>query len=270
MDSRAETPSLIDPLRLAARLGPLASRVSVELLPLCDSSNAVLLARSRMAASGSVVVCERQTSGRGRRGRSWLSSPRESLCLSLLWRFPPATRLAGLSLAVGVAIARALAACGVPQARLKWPNDVVLKVGDRWGKAGGVLIEIAADPQGIATVIGIGLNLELPAGLTELDFPAAAIAEVAVVPDRHQLLAALLRELVALIERFAGVGFAPLADAWSAQHAFAGQPVCLRVDDGSVREGIAVGVDGEGALLLDCAGRRERILAGDVSLRPAR
>lgn len=270
MTAAADTP-LIDLDRLVARLGPLAAHLSLTALPLCDSSNGVLLAQaSGGAPGGSVVVCDRQTSGRGRRGRSWLSDPRASLTFSLLWRFPPRTQLSGLSLAIGVAITRALATCGVPQARLKWPNDILLPIDGGWGKVGGVLIELSADASGVAAVIGVGINLEVPAGLDGLDFPAAGIADVAPVPDRHPLLAALLREMVAVLDRFAEAGFTAFADAWSAQNAFADQLVSLRLDDGKSRDGICRGVDVDGALWLEIAGTRQRILAGDVSLRPRR
>ena len=261
--------ALIDNERLVARLGPLAAHLSLSTLPICDSSNAVLLAdAAKGAASGSVVICDRQTSGRGRRGRSWMASPQSSLTFSLLWRFPKLARLSGLSLAIGVAITRALATCGVPQARLKWPNDILLPVDGGWGKVGGVLIELSAAAGGIAAVIGVGLNLEVPDGLEGLDFPAAGLADIALPPERHQLLAALLREMVAVLDRFAAEGFPAYAEAWSAQNAFADQRVQLRLDDAAVREGICRGVDGDGALWLETAAGRERIIAGDVSLRP--
>jgi BirA family biotin operon repressor/biotin-[acetyl-CoA-carboxylase] ligase len=268
MTDPAPTP-LIDLDRLIARLGPLAAHLSLTALPICDSSNAMLLARAAAgAAGGSVVVCDRQTTGRGRRGRSWLSEPRASLTFSLLWRFPPRAQLSGLSLAIGVAINRALATCGVPQARLKWPNDILLPVDGGWGKVGGVLIELAADAAGVAAVIGVGINLEVPVGLEGLDFPAAGLADVALTPERHQLLAALLREMVAALDGFADSGFAPFADAWSVQNAFADQPVSLRLDKGQTRDGICRGVDADGALRLETASGCERVLAGDVSLRP--
>lgn len=262
-------PALIDTERLVARLGPLAAHLSLSALPICDSSNAILLASAaKGAASGSVVVCDRQTSGRGRRGRSWMASPQSSLTFSLLWRFPQSARLSGLSLAIGVAITRALATCGVPQARLKWPNDILLPVDGGWGKVGGVLIELSGGAAGVAAVIGVGLNLEVPDGLEGLDFPAAGLADIALPPERHQLLAALLREMVAVLDRFAEAGFPVYAEAWSAQNAFADQLVQLRQDDGTKRDGICRGVDGEGALWLETAVGRERVLAGDVSLRP--
>ncbi|MEK7738086.1 MAG: biotin--[acetyl-CoA-carboxylase] ligase, partial [Pseudomonadota bacterium] len=110
----------------------------MDILAECDSTNSRLLSLAETgAAAGSVLATERQTGGRGRRGRSWLSASGDSLTFSLLWRFQPNRSLSGLSLAVGVAVARALEALGVRGITLKWPNDVLLN----GRKLAGVLIE---------------------------------------------------------------------------------------------------------------------------------
>ena len=113
--------SLIDPGRLQALLGVACGRFDVDALAECESTSSLLLERaSHGTPAGSVVVADRQHGGRGRRGRSWLSSPDASLTFSLLWRFEGGVEhLAGLSLAVGVAVARALAACGARSIALK-------------------------------------------------------------------------------------------------------------------------------------------------------
>ena len=100
--------ALIDPVLLKTRLGNQAGRFDVDALDECDSTNSELLRRAEGGApSGSVVVADRQSAGRGRRGRNWLSSPESSLTFSLLWRFSGnASTLSGLSLAVGVALAQ--------------------------------------------------------------------------------------------------------------------------------------------------------------------
>jgi hypothetical protein len=72
-----------------------------------------------------VVIADEQTAGRGRRGRTWFASPGDSPSFSLLWRFAPGTAPAGLSLAVGVAVARALQRVGAGETALKWPNDLL-------------------------------------------------------------------------------------------------------------------------------------------------
>lgn len=251
---------------IARFLGPQAHRFDVDLLPVCASTNAVLLERAAAGApSGSVVVAATQTAGRGRLGRAWLSAPGASLTFSLLWRFAPGTAPAGLSLAAGLAVARALAKLGAGEAALKWPNDL-LKDGR---KLGGILVELVSGARGsdLAAVIGIGLNLRLPVAMpAELRRQSAAL-DAAVDPDR--LLAAILQELLAVLESFAARGFAALRDAWRARHAFENQPVRLLSDFAPPRAGICRGVDGDGALLLEADGRIERILSGELSLRPA-
>lgn len=249
---------------IAATLGNAARRFDIDVLPSCDSTNAVLLARADAgAASGTVVIATEQTAGRGRRGRSWFASPGASLSFSLLWRFAPGTAPAGLSLAVGVAVVRALTKVGAGETALKWPNDI-LKDGR---KLGGILVELVPGAPH-AAVIGIGINLHLPAGMPE-DVCAASAALDLPATDEDHLYAALLVELLATLEIFAAQGFAALRPEWMARHAFQDAAVLLGSDFGVPREGRCRGVDGDGALLFESDGRIERILSGEVSLRPA-
>jgi BirA family biotin operon repressor/biotin-[acetyl-CoA-carboxylase] ligase len=251
---------------IAAQLGDAAPRFDIDLLPSCDSTNAVLLARAEAGApSGTVVIAAEQTAGRGRRGRSWCASPGDSLTFSLLWRFAPGTAPAGLSLAVGVAVARALAKASGKNTALKWPNDI-LRDGR---KLGGILVElIPGAPH--AAVIGIGINLHLPAGMpADVRATAAALCAAGETADESALYAALLGELLAALELFAASGFAALRPEWLARHAMQDVPVLLSADFGAPRNGICRGVDSDGALLLETDGRIERILSGEVSLRPA-
>ena len=127
MTEEPPSPLLIDHARLIGLLGPDAGRFSVDVLAECASTNSFLLERAAAGApSGSVVVADRQTAGRGSRGRSWLATPDASLTFSVLWHFPGGIeRLSGLSLAVGVAVVEALAACGVPAVQLKWPHAIL-------------------------------------------------------------------------------------------------------------------------------------------------
>lgn len=260
----------IDPTRLKPLLGQLAARFDVDSLDECDSTSSELARRAeRGAPAGAVVVADRQSAGRGRRGRSWLSSPEASLTFSLLWRFSgPATRLSGLSLAVGAALAGALEGLGAAHVRLKWPNDVLLEKADGFGKLAGILIELATDRRGTQAVIGIGLNLRAPTG--DLLMPAAGLAEeLAVLPDRHDLLAQLLTSLAGVLDRFEAGGFAALQSDWQRRHAWQGRPVRV-LEDGAVEgEGICLGADSDGALLVETGVCIKRFLSGDVSLRPA-
>lgn len=246
---------------ISAALGAQARRFDIDLLDRCDSTNAVLLHRAEAGApAGSVVVAAEQSAGRGRRGRAWLSAPGESLTFSLLWRFPPGTAPAGLSLAVGLAVARGVENTATANVQLKWPNDLLLQ--NR--KLGGILIELVPGAPH-AAVIGIGLNLQLPAGM-----PAALCAQSAALgaaTDAHVLLAAVLMELLAVLELFGRQGFAALRDDWAARDAYANAPVRLLSDFAPPREGICRGADSDGALLFEAAGGLERVLSGEVSLR---
>ena len=144
--------------------------------------------------------------------------------------------------------------------QLKWPNDL-LRDGK---KLGGVLIELLPGAPHVA-VIGIGLNLRLPVALPDdlrarsaaLDYPG----------DPGGLLAFILIELLAVLENFAQDGFAGLREAWLARHAFADAPIQLLSDFAAPRAGICRGVADDGALLLEVAGKIERVLSGEVSLR---
>lgn len=261
----AEAYEFLDAAALRAQLGASAGSFRLELLDVCDSTNTLLLERARAdAPSGSVIACELQSAGRGRRGSSWLSGLGGSLTFSLLWRFAQgAAGLSGLSLAVGVAVARALASLGIEGMQLKWPNDL-LHAGR---KLGGILIELHGD----AAVIGIGLNLRLRAA--ERDAIAQPVTDIAAIagelPQRNRLLAVTLTELVQVLEQFAEHGFAPLRQEWISRHAHQGRRVTLTSGTGKVVEGSAAGVAEDGALLLETARGLERFVNGELSLRAA-
>ena len=241
----------------------MSRRFNVEVLAECDSTNTLLLSRAEAgAAAGSVVVAQHQTTGRGRRGRSWLSAAGDSLTFSLLWRFPAGQVLSGLSLAVGVAIARSLDISGI---LLKWPNDVLLN----GRKLAGVLVEVVPGTRSAAVVVGVGINLRLPAAMSdEVRQSAAALDQAdAMPPSANKLLAHLLAEIYETLGRFAQHGFAAFRDEWLMRHAFEGQTVRLLSDFGPPVEGRCQGVDGDGALLLGTPAGVQRIISGEVSLR---
>jgi BirA family biotin operon repressor/biotin-[acetyl-CoA-carboxylase] ligase len=246
-------------------LGGDAGQFVVEVLPQAASSNALLLQRAAQnAASGSVLVAELQTAGRGRMGRAWHSGLGNALTFSLLWRSGCGLNaLSGLSLAVGVAIVRALNGFGVQGVRLKWPNDVLTGQ----GKLAGVLIEAQGDMLGpSAVVIGIGLNYSLPAQLERrIDQPAAALDEVCRdMPSRNRLLAGLLRELASVLKQFEQGGFAGLREEWERYHAYQDREIRLRMPDGQVVSGIARGVSDNGELRLETAQGLRQFNSGEA------
>ena len=260
--------ALIDPVLMKSRLGSLAGRFDVDALDSCDSTSSELLRRAeRGAPVGSVIVADRQNAGRGRRGRQWLSVPEDSLTFSLLWRISgPASQLSGLSLAVGVGLVRALEKLGARDVCLKWPNDVLLRQAQNYAKLAGILIELASDRRGTQVIIGIGLNLQRPA--LDLPQPAAGLSEaITSLPDRHDILAAILLALAEVLETVAVNGFFGLKNEWQSRHAWQDQPVQLLADEGEPLTGICRGADADGALLLETASGIQRIFSGDVSLR---
>lgn len=257
-------PARFDLAALTRALGSHARRFDADWLAECDSTNRVLMARAEAGApSGSVIIAGWQTAGRGRLGRAWLSAPDDSLTFSLFWRFAPRTAPAGLSLAVGLAVAAALEKLGVGRTAglaLKWPNDLLL--GSQ--KLGGILVELLPGAPH-AAVIGIGLNLRLPDAMPdEIKTQAAALP---VVVTAESLLGAVLIELASVLDRFAVGGFAALREAWLAWHAHTDRYVSLLAANAPSRHGRCRGVAEDGALLLEVDGRIERILSGDVSLR---
>ena len=262
---------LIDPVCLQNLLGEAHGRFDVDAIAECESTNTLLLDRAALGApSGSVIVTDRQTAGRGSRGRQWLASPEASLTFSVLWDFPGGIeRLSGLSLAVGVAVIHALEACGATGITLKWPNDILYDD----AKLGGILIELQSTAESAQAVIGIGLNLSLPDAISDehgFALPPAALDEILIpLPERHLLFAQLLIELAHVFDRFASGGFAVLRDQWQKRHAWQDKPVRLLRDGKVEKEGVCRGADINGALLVQTESGIERCLSGDLSLRAA-
>ena len=259
---------VLDGDRIRDRLGAHASRFALDVRgAVASTSSALLEAAAHGAPTGRVIVAELQTAGRGRLGRPWLSGIGASLTFSLLWRFERgAGWLGGLSLAVGIAVARVLRREGARDVGLKWPNDVL------WHgcKLAGILIELHGEAMGpSAAVIGIGLNIRLPEHLRDgIDQPVTDVERACgAAVDRNALLAALLAELAAVLDAFADGGLAPLREAWLAYDLNAGREVLLRRADGSTESGIAQGIAEDGALLLATPDGVRRYHSGEVSLR---
>ena len=253
---------------LGPKVGPLLS--ALHILPSVDSTNAEAMRRLLEGeGAGSVYVAEQQTAGRGRRGRTWASPFARNLYFSLVWEFSQgAAALEGLSLAVGVAVARALRACELPGVQLKWPNDILYQ----GAKLGGVLLEMTGDATGrCETVVGVGLNVNMPAAAAaDIDQAWTDVAAMAdgEPPARNTLLTALLDELLPLVAGFEAQGFAPWRAGWLERDAHANQSVILNTG-GATQAGVARGVDERGALLLETTTGTRAIYGGEISLRPA-
>lgn len=225
-------------------------------------------ARAALDAGCPRVVCfaEYQTEGRGRRGRAWAAVPGGSLCASWGWQYKGGiAALQGLSLAVGVVIAEALNDCGCRGVQLKWPNDLV----SQGGKLGGVLIELHGDPEGpCRVVVGVGLNLRLPDRIKKaIDQEVAELAEDdAEVLRRNALAARLYRDISTLLDGYPETGFGIWKHRWLTLHAYADAPVILTGGAEPV-EGIASGVNDQGAILITSQGITRPYYGGELSLR---
>ncbi len=265
---------LVTPVQWLSRDGILEQlggqgRFDVEVVDETGSTNTDLLQRAAQGApSGTVLVAELQTGGRGRRGRDWHSGLGGALTFSVLWRFEQgAGFLSGLSLAVGIALARVLRKHGAEDVTLKWPNDVLW----RHLKLAGILIELAGDVMGpTVAVIGVGLNLRLPEQVkARIDQPVVDLAKIGIDVDRNRLFAELLAGLDVVWKKFSGEGFAPFRQEWDRMHAYQNKMVRLRMPDKTELDGKVEGVAEDGALMIKTRSGTRKFYGGELSLRPA-
>jgi BirA family transcriptional regulator, biotin operon repressor / biotin---[acetyl-CoA-carboxylase] ligase len=235
-----------------------------------DSTNSLALQRAQespQSGSGYVVVAEQQLAGRGRRGRKWISPYGCNIYCSVVWQFQSgAAALEGLSLVVGVAVARALKAVGVSEVGMKWPNDVICK--ER--KLAGILLEMIGDAAGnCQVVIGVGINVSMQksALATGIDQPWTDVNSAAGSSvSRNRLLAGLLSELLPVLAEFEAKGFAAFRAAWSAMDIMLGKDVVVHLGEQTVI-GVAAGVGDNGSLAIDTESGRQWFHGGEVSLR---
>lgn len=235
-----------------------------------DSTNARALTLAQAGlAHGVAVLAEQQTAGRGRRGRSWTSPFGRNVYASIGWEFEGgAAALEGLSLAVGVGIVRALARVGVSSLKLKWPNDVLWQ----GKKIAGVLIEMVGDASGrCQAVVGVGINVAMHRAFESqaIDQPWADAESIAGAHvSRNAVVAAMLSELLPLLHEYHIHGFREWMAEWQSLDAMAGRSVQVFTGEAR-RDGVAQGVNHQGALLVSIDGSTEPIYGGEVSLRLA-
>jgi BirA family biotin operon repressor/biotin-[acetyl-CoA-carboxylase] ligase len=237
----------------------------IEALWSVDSTNTYLMDRTdEETFHGSVCLAEQQLSGRGRRGRHWVSPFGKNIYLSIGWQMPTATGITGLSLVIGMQVIKSLRSIGLSEVGLKWPNDVLLN----GGKLCGILIEISTPGKGFTSVVtGVGVNLRLDIDdVKKIDQPWSAASEFKRV-SRNQLGSLLISNLVSELENFSIAGFAPYREQWDEFDIYANQSVCVLFGD-KVVEGVDRGVDEHGNLLLETSDGMQTFSAGEVSLRP--
>lgn len=233
-----------------------------------DSTSNFLSALSAAeSVLGAVCITEVQSGGRGRRGRSWVSTPYRNIMMSMSWQFDsgPAS-VAGLSLAAGVAVVKALLEFGIGDVGLKWPNDII------WDhrKLAGLLLDVQGEASGPSRVVlGLGLNVSIgEKDAQTIDQPWVDITSIVdKAVDRNRLIAILVTKLENMFTRFESSGLSTFEQDWQAVHVFHGQTVRL-LRGNEVLVGIAEGIDANGALKLrDASGRVNYYHSGEVSLR---
>jgi len=266
-----------------ALIAPTGPWARLELRAETGSTNADVAEAARAGEpEGLVVVAERQTAGRGRRGRVWQSPPRAGIATSVLlrpgdavpdrgWLPATPTGYGWLPLLAGVALVEAVARLAELEATLKWPNDLL--IGD--AKCAGVLAEAVpgrSPDQPPAIVLGIGLNVtlradELPVNPTGLPATSLQLAG-AVATDRDPLLRALLRAVADWYDRWRDAGgdavASGLRDAYLAACATVGREVRVLLPNGESLTGTATGVDPDGQLIVATPTGDRTLAAGDV------
>ena len=236
-----------------------------------DSTNKYLRERAdNPDYARSIVLAESQSGGRGRRGKTWVSPFGANIYMSILWDFERgAEGLEGLSLAVGVAVRRALLELGLEHVQLKWPNDIY--IGQM--KLGGILLEMLGDPAGhCSVVVGVGINVSMPTtAATAIDQDWTDIVSQLAEPiSRNRLAAALINHILVVLDSFQISGFGPYRDEWQSADAFKGQQATVTTVRDAI-SGTVIGVDSGGALEMELAGGEiQRFIGGELSLRLAK
>jgi len=260
--------TLLDESAVFNAMGEIQSFLKLEIHDHLESTNSYLMQKlSNGQTHASCVAANLQTKGRGRRGRHWQASLGASLTFSLLWRFQcGASALSGLSLAVGVALMRTLHGFGITQARLKWPNDVLVNR----EKLAGILIELQGDMDGPSNaVIGVGINLNLPNSIKQqIDQPTTDLASVTTQAiDPNELLGTLLTHLANVLRDFEQNGFDDLRNEWTQHHTYHQQQVRMLMPDGREVIGVVQGIAEDGVLLVETDNGLQRFTSGEISLR---
>ncbi len=262
---------LLSPSHIHTSLSKRAARwlSSLEVLRVIGSTNdRLMLLAETESVDGVVCIAELQTKGRGRRGRTWFSPFAGSLALSLGVALDRAVHdLGGLSLVVGLAVLDCLRDLGVADLALKWPNDIFL--GGR--KLGGILVELKSQPGASAArveaVIGIGLNVDVPATVRgAIDQAVTDLVAEGYVVSRNVLAGRLVSSLVDYVKEFERVGFAPMCDLFNDHHLLHRRTCEIAQGEGVV-VGRVAGVTEVGEILLETDSGTLAFAAGEVSLR---
>ncbi|SFD42068.1 bifunctional biotin--[acetyl-CoA-carboxylase] ligase/biotin operon repressor BirA [Pseudoalteromonas denitrificans] len=245
----------------------------LEVHPVIDSTNSELMRRIQKGdslESGTVIVAQMQTAGRGRRGRTWQSPFGANLYYSYYWLLDDGLQAAmGLSIVVGIAIYDTLEKLFGIKVQLKWPNDIL--VNDK--KLAGVLVELDGQPQGpCKLVIGIGLNIKMPESYSEhIDQPwtdLSLLNQNNGVIDKNKLVAQLTHCLEIRLDEYRTEGLLNMHKEWNQLHAFQDQLVTLATGKRNW-QGVCEGIDAQGGIKIRQDGEVKSYFGGEISLRKA-
>jgi BirA family transcriptional regulator, biotin operon repressor / biotin---[acetyl-CoA-carboxylase] ligase len=241
---------------------------ALEIHDTLNSTNSYLMERSQNnAPSGFICFAEHQTAGKGRRGRHWVSPYGNNIYMSILWRFQQGgiASTSGLSLAMGVAVIRALKQLNINDVGLKWPNDIY----SQGKKLGGILIEVSGEADGpCAAVIGLGLNLFLPE--TQAQSIAQAWTDLTKITGenpliRNKLAGAILNHILSIVDGFEQLGIKAYLDEWRSYDCLKGHMATLYIGQQQIK-GIVEGIDDNGLLVIKRAdGSILAFASGEVS-----
>jgi BirA family biotin operon repressor/biotin-[acetyl-CoA-carboxylase] ligase len=230
-----------------------------------DSTNTHLMTRAAAEdVDGVICIAERQTGGRGRRGRTWLTPAGGGIALSLGRHVAVGIAdIAPLSLVVGLAVANAMTRCGIDGISLKWPNDILLD----GTKAGGILIELAAIAAPLKVITGIGINVGAGSEVSSrLGFSVGDVRSKNARISRNDIVANLIESFREFTSKFELQGFPSMRADWEALHEHQDRRVHL-IGTNETIEGIARGVTTSGELILDTDMGIRHFSGGEVSLR---
>ena len=244
---------LLNPQTISTALSPY----SVHYHRTISSTNEFITNQINQLKKGDLCLAEYQTAGRGRRGRQWLSPFAGQLIFSFYWTIDPKKALDGLSLVIGLAIAEAL------NAKVKWPNDILLS----GRKLGGILVEIINHKNGLLNlVVGIGINVKLPQS-TEISQPYAQLTEQDPNIDREKILIKVIQRIYSRLAQFEEKGIdEEFMQQWINYNEFFGDEVNVFTEQGAI-SGIEQGIDKRGYLKVITDEGERYFNAGEVSLR---
>jgi len=262
-------PDTLDKLTVTNALNTVVMGSALEIIKSTVSTQEEARQRAELGApEGTVIIAEEQTGGKGRLGRKWFSPYGKGIWMSLVLRpQQPLEFTSQLTLLTGVAVCRAIRRMTGLDVGIKWPNDILMNQ----RKVCGILLESTVEDKVVRYCIagiGISVNVDIEEYPKDLrDIATSLKAESGGTVDRSLLIAAVLEEFETLYQLYAQEGFFPIASLWEALSVTINQEVVFNTTQG-LREGIAVGLDPSGALLVDTGmGNIVPVISGDVKLK---